>query len=159
MDPVVPEFHWFLGRAYLSAGLLDEAEAAFRKLSSLSPTDYGDVFLFETLVAKGELEAALAMATTPYTRARIHHAAGNRAKADEALTRAVEIYGPYTKAAIYGYFGDADKVFEWLNVTLEVPDYFPHDILTDRAFQSVHTDPRWDSLLEKLGLLEIWQKA
>ena len=58
---------------------------------------------------------------------------------------------------IYGHFGETDKVFEWLDIMLGVPDYFPTSILTERAFQSVHTDPRWDSLLEKLGLLEIWQ--
>jgi adenylate cyclase len=36
LEPVVPEFHWFLGRAYLGAERLDEAEASFRKTLELS---------------------------------------------------------------------------------------------------------------------------
>jgi hypothetical protein len=34
MEPVVPEFYWFLGRAYLSSGRLDDAEASFRSIHS-----------------------------------------------------------------------------------------------------------------------------
>ena len=60
MEPVVPEFYWFLGRAYLSSGRLDDAEASFRRLSSLSPSYRGEFHLWETLLLKGELEAALA---------------------------------------------------------------------------------------------------
>jgi TolB-like protein/DNA-binding winged helix-turn-helix (wHTH) protein/lipoprotein NlpI len=157
MDPVVPEFHWFLGRAYLSAGLFDEAEAALRKLSSLSSTRYGDGPLFETLVAKGELEAAQAMADTDYKRALLHHAAGNTAKADEALARVVKEDNPYEIAAAYGHRGETEKVFEWLDTMLEQPDFFTPFILTERAFLGVHSDPRWDSVLQKLGLLGIWK--
>ena len=32
MEPIVPEFYWFLGRAYLSSGRLDDAEASFRNV-------------------------------------------------------------------------------------------------------------------------------
>ena len=85
MEPVVPEFHWFLGRAYLSSGRLDDAEASFRTLSSLSPSTAGNFHLWETLFLKGELEAALAASDTSFTRAITHHALGNAAKADEAL--------------------------------------------------------------------------
>jgi len=157
MDPVVPEFHWFLGRTYLSAGLFDEAEAALRKLSGLSSTAYGDFPLFETLVANGELEAAWAMATNDYRRVLFYHAAGNTAKSNEALARVVKNYDPYRIATAYGHCGETDKVFEWLDTWLEDPKRFPTSILTERAFRSVHSDPRWDNVLEKLGLLEIWQ--
>ncbi|MBT8074481.1 MAG: tetratricopeptide repeat protein, partial [Xanthomonadales bacterium] len=60
MEPVVPEFYWFLGRTYLSSGRLDDAEASFRKLLSLSPSSYGRHDLWKPLLLKGELEAALA---------------------------------------------------------------------------------------------------
>jgi adenylate cyclase len=157
MDPVVPEFHWFLGRTYLSAGLFDEAEAALRKLSGLSSTAYGDFPLFETLIVKGDLEAAWAMATDDYRRVLFHHAAGNTAKSNEALAQVVTKHDPYVIATAYGHRGETEKVFEWLDTWLEDPKYFPTSILTERAFLSVHSDPRWDSMLEKLGLLEIWQ--
>ena len=156
MEPVVPEFYWFLGRAYLSSGRLDDAEASFRKLLSLSPSSYGKDDLWKTLLLKGELEAALAESDTSFVRAIIHHALGNAAVADEALADLIENANPYSIAMVYGYRGEVDKTFEWLNNLLENSDYYPTFILTETAFRSVHSDPRWELFLEKLGLLEYW---
>ncbi len=157
MEPVVPEFYLYLGRAYLSSGRLDDAEASFRKLLSLSPSSfYGKRDLWKTLLLKGELEAALAMSDTSFVRAIIHHGLGNAAVADEALADVIENAGPYSIAMVYGYRGDVDKTFEWLDYMLENSDNFPTWILTETAFRSIHSDPRWESFLEKLGLLEFW---
>jgi len=156
MEPIVPEFYWFLGNAYLSSGRLDDAEASFRKLLSLSPSSYGKYRLWRTLFLKGEFEAALAESDTSYVRAIVHHASGNAAAADEALADVIEIGGPYSIAIVYGYRGDIDKTFEWLDYMLENSDYYPTWILTETAFRSVHSDPRWQPFLEKLGLLEFW---
>ena len=156
MEPMVPEFYYYLGRAYLSSGRLDDAEASFRKLSNLSPSYRGDFHLFETLLVKGDWEAALAESDTNFRRAIAHHALGNAAKADEALADLIENAGPYSIAIVYGYRGDVDKTFEWLDDMLENSDYYPTFILTETAFRSVHSDPRWELFLEKLGLLEYW---
>jgi TolB-like protein/DNA-binding winged helix-turn-helix (wHTH) protein len=156
MEPIVPEFYWFLGRAYLSSGHLDDAEASFRKLLSLSPSSRGKNELWQTLLLKGELEAALAMSDSSFRRAVTYHALGNSAKADEALADLIENDGPYSIASVYGYRGDVDKTFEWLDYMLENSDYYPTWILTETAFRSVHSDPRWELFLEKLGLLEFW---
>jgi TolB-like protein/Flp pilus assembly protein TadD len=156
MEPVVPEFYFFLGRAYLSSGRLDDAEASFRKLSNLSTTYRGDFQLFQTLLMRGDLEAALAESDTNISRAIAHHALGNATIADEALADLIENAGPYSIAIVYGYRGDADKTFEWLDNMLENSDYYPTFILTETAFRSVHSDPRWEIFLEKLGLLEFW---
>ena len=156
MEPLVPEFYWFLGRAYLSSGRLDDAEASFRTLLSLSPSFRLENELWQTLLLKGELEASLAESDTSFRRAIIHHALGNAAVADEALADLVENGDPYTIATVYGYRGDADKTFEWLNYMLENSDHYPTWILCETAFHSVHSDKRWEPLLEKLGLLEFW---
>jgi len=156
MEPVVPEFYWYLGQAYLSSGRLDDAEASFRKLLSLSPSSYGKYDLWQTLFLKGELEAALAESDTSSVRAIVHHALGNAAVADEALADLIENAGPYSIAKVYGYRGDVDKTFEWLDYMLENSDYYPNWILTETAFRSIHSDPRWEPFLEKLGLLEFW---
>ena len=156
MEPVVPEFYWFLGKAYLSSGRLDDAEASFRTLLSLSPSSYGNYDLWQTLLLKGELEAALAESDTSFRRAIIHHELGNAAVADEALADVIENAGPYAIAMVYGYRGDVDKTFEWLDYMLGNSDNFPTWILTETAFRSIHSDPRWESFLEKLGLMEFW---
>ena len=57
---------------------------------------------------------------------------------------------------VYGYRGEVDKTFEWLDSMLENSDYYPIWILTETTFRSIHSDPRWEPLLEKLGLLEFW---
>jgi len=162
LEPVVPEFHYFLGNAYRSSGRLDKAEASFRKMMDLSPSDAGNWDLWQTLYLKGELEAALAEADTlnySTTLAITHYALGNAAKADEYLAESIESFkghNTFPIARIYGYRGDVDKTFEWLNHMLENSDYYPTFILGDTAFQSVHSDPRWPSFLERLGLLEYW---
>jgi TolB-like protein len=157
MEPIVPEFFWFLGRAYLSSGRLDEAEATFRKLSSLSSSYYGEFHLFETLFVKGEFEAALAVLDTEFTRATAHHALGNAALAEEAMAELVERSNSYELAMAYGYRGEVDKAFERLHHEVEDIGYYPTFILVETAFTSMHSDPRWESLLEKLGLSEFWQ--
>jgi len=131
MEPVVPEFYWYLGRAYLSSGRLDDAEATFRKLSSLSQSYRGKFHLWETLFIKGELEAALAESDSSFRRAITHHALGNAAKADEALADLIENADPYSIAMVYGYRGDVDKTFEWLNYMLENSDHYPTFILCE----------------------------
>ena len=156
MEPLVPEFHWFLGRAYLSSGRLDEAEETFRTLSSISPSYRGEFHLWETLLLKGELEAALAASDNNFRRAIVHHALGNTAKADEYLAELIEQAQPYTIASAYGYRGEVDKTFEWLGNHLENNDRFPTFILNETAFRSIQSDKRWPLFLEKLGLLEYW---
>jgi TolB-like protein/Tfp pilus assembly protein PilF len=156
IEPIVPEFYRYLGMAYMSSGRLDEAEDTFRTLISLSPTSYGQSGLWRTLMLKGDLEAALAESDTSFTRAIIHHELGNVAVAEEALANLFENSDPYTLAMVYGYRGDVDKTFEWLNRHLEEGNYFPTFILGETAFHSVQSDPRWPTFLEKLGLLEFW---
>ena len=122
----------------------------------MSPSFRLENELWQTLLLKGELEAALAESDTSFGRAIIHHALGNAAVADEALADLIENADPYSIAIVYGYRGDVDKTFEWLNNHLEKGSYYPTFILTETAFRSVHSDPRWASFLEKLGLLEFW---
>ncbi len=159
IEPIVPEFFWFLGRAYLSSGRLDEAEATFRKLSSLSSAFFGgDFFLFETLFLKGEYEAALAVLDTSFARAITHHATGNMALADAAMAELNQRGDSWELAMAHGYRGEIDRAFELLQRYIEDLDAYPVWILVEPAYQSLHADPRWRVLMEKLGLLEFWQE-
>ncbi len=158
IEPVVPEFFWFVGRAYLSSGRLDEAEATFRKLSGLSASYRGDFHLFETLFIKGDYAAALATLDTSFTRAITHHALGNAALADAALAELIKQADPYGMAIAYGYRGEVDKAFERLHHALEDSRFYPTFILVETAFSSIHSDPRWESLLEELDLIEFWRE-
>ena len=105
---------------------------------------------------RGELEAALAESDTSFRRAIVHHALGNTAEADEALADLIENGDPYILAMAYGHRGEVDKTIERLNYMLENDYYYPTFILTEPAFHSIHSDPRWQLILEELGLLEYW---
>jgi adenylate cyclase len=156
IEPVVPEFFWFLGRAYLSSGRLDEAEGMFRKLSSLSSSYRGELHLFETLFIRGDYEAALATLDNSFSRAITHHALGNAALADAAMAELSELDFPWDLAVAHGFRSEVDETFEVLQYLVEDLDFYPVWILVDPAFQSIYSDSRWPVLLEKLGLLEFW---
>jgi len=157
----VPEFYYHLGRAYLGSGRLDEAESSFRKMMELAASGPGQFFLWETLLVKGDLEAALAESGGDYRHAVTQYALGNAVAADQYVADIVnsteEIDG-YALARVYGFRGDADKTFEWLDYALEENNYYPTFILAETAFHSVHSDPRWELFLEKLDLLEYWRE-
>jgi adenylate cyclase len=157
MEPVVPEFYYFLGRAYLASGRLDEAERVFRKLVALSPSTWPKDYLMETLFMKSEYEAALQVSDAAVSRALNHFALGNIAEADKALEEITENGDAYNVAIVYGHRGETAKALEWLNKSIEDSEYFPWFILTEPAFQGAYSDERWRRIMEELGLLEYWQ--
>jgi TolB-like protein/Tfp pilus assembly protein PilF len=159
LEPVVPEFYWFLAKSYLASGQIDNAEVSFRKLMDLSASPYGDGDFWEVFFLKGEFEAALALTSSRSHQSATFYAMGNIAKADEILDVMIESYGdssPYVIAWIYGFRDEADKTFEWLGKMLDRGEGFPTFLLGENAFRSVHSDPRWPLFLEKLGLLDFW---
>jgi len=168
VEPVVPEFYWFLGMAYRGAGRFDDAEASFRKMLSLSPQyRSGHFYLWEALFLKGDLDAALAeteQQTSLFHRrvqlAVTRYALGNEEQSDEVLTDFIEdaaSAGAYELLArVYGHRGEADKAFEWLDRALETDRGSLIFILSNPAFSSLHSDPRWQPFLNRINLLEFW---
>lgn len=168
VEPVVPEFYFYLGMAQRGAGRFGDAEASYRKMLSLSPQyRSGHSLLWEALFLKGNLDAALAESQQiPYSLARrvsqaiTHFAMGNEEQSDSILVDLVEEVasaGDYSRLSqIYGYRGETDKAFEWLNQTVEFHGGHLIFILSDPAYRSLHSDPRWPLLLERINLLEFW---
>jgi len=173
LEPVTPEFYFFLGMTYRGSGRLDDSEASYRKMLSLSPQyDSGHFRLWHTLFLKGEFDAALAeleqipgFAYKATGLAITHYALGNKAQSDEILAELIEFvelteiganFDRYRIAIVYGYRGDADNAFKWLNHSLETQSGSLIWILTETAFHGLHSDPRWQPLLGKTNLLEYW---
>ena len=55
-------------------------------------------------------------------------------------------------AYIYAFWGDKDMAFEWLDRAYEEHDPDLIQVRSKRGFQILHNDPRWEALLQKLGL-------
>lgn len=59
-------------------------------------------------------------------------------------------------AQIYGFRGDDDKVFEWLDRAYLQRDGGLPEIMFDPYLRKYWGDPRWAVILGKAGLYEAW---
>ena len=144
---------------------MQEAKAALTTTLHLSPQS-GMTYCWRGLVrlAQGRLDEALAdmeKEVSPIFRlvgvAIVQHARGEAEASDAALAALISEFGsdsPYQVAEVYGARGDADKAFEWLEKT-----YADHDpglsyMKMDPNLVKIRIDPRWQPLLEKMGLAD-----
>jgi len=148
---------------YIDAGRFDEASDYLNKLESLSP---GYPYLHGTrarlYLQQGRVEEALseiAKETDSAVRlsmlARIHHELGNRQLSDQYLEEFSSEFGgdnPYTEASIHASRGEIDQAFALLERAYVVRDAGLSGVKTDPFLESLHSDPRWEPFLAKMGL-------
>ena len=94
-----------------------------------------------------------------FVRAFSMHYAGRRDEAAAGRDYVIENGGAamsYQIAEMYAVQGDPDKAFEWLESGFEYHDGGMSYLLVDLWLESLHDDPRWRLLLEKMNLLEFW---
>lgn len=124
-DPLSVASYTYFGRVCRAAGLLADAEDAFRKALEISPEGVTSRLLLAwTLDAQGRGEEALAEAmseTAAWARlcalAVIHHTGGRPAESDRALRDLTEKHSgdaAYQVALAHAARGEADQAFEWL---------------------------------------------
>ena len=58
----------------------------------------------------------------------------------------------YQIAEAYALRGEKDKAFEWLQISFDNHDGGTLSLLVDPFLRGLHDDPRYKSLLAKLGL-------
>ena len=86
---------------------------------------------------------------------------GRYTEADAAFAAFIEEYhqfGAYQIAESYGWRSEPDKAFEWLEIAYQQHDPGMGSLLRDPTLRSLHDDPRWALLLEKIGLLDFWNE-
>ena len=162
-DPLRASSYSNLGVAYFADGRLPEAEEAFRKSIQLRPAaGYTHNGLGLVLLWKSDLNGALEemkRETDEMWRlegeALVYAAMHRRADSDAALselTRKFQQESPYVVATVYGYRGEVDPAFQWLERALEDRDATLTSIKSDPLFQKIKSDPRYTALLQKAGL-------
>jgi DNA-binding winged helix-turn-helix (wHTH) protein/Tfp pilus assembly protein PilF len=62
---------------------------------------------------------------------------------------------PVSIAAMYARGGDRDKAFAWLETAYTRRVSLLTNANVDPAFDSLHSDPRWDDLLRRIGLPQV----
>jgi tetratricopeptide (TPR) repeat protein len=130
-DPTFAVVILWLGKCYRQKGMFEEAIAEFKKARILfgnSPSGLGD------------LGNGFALS-------------GERNKAIDVLTSLKELSEQgyslnYDIALIWCGLGDKEKAFEWLEKAEDMPRY----LKVDPVWESLRSDPRFKSLLERMNL-------
>ena len=83
--------------------------------------------------------------------------AGDKEKAygilDIAIKRSEKDYfSPYSIAMMYSCLNETEKAFKWLDIAYEKRDIIMFPIKTIPEFSVLHHDPRWLSLMQRMGL-------
>jgi adenylate cyclase len=168
LDPVNYGALSFLSGAYEQVDQLEQAEKTMRHLLTLNP-DYvsAQSSLAYVLLRQGRAEDALVEVEKEpeafwrsLLRAVILHTLGRKADADAELASYVRDYhafGAYQIAEIYAWRNQPDEAFEWLEKAYQQRDPGIGALLNDTAISNLYRDPRWEPLLQKVGLLDAWQ--
>jgi serine/threonine protein kinase/tetratricopeptide (TPR) repeat protein len=163
LDPVSAEANYTLGQLYNQLGDYGLARQAFERAletapqHSLASRDLGFTELLD-----GHPERALALYqrhARPWVRefgsALALHSLGRKAEAQAALERFSRSSGPfatYQVAQLYGWRGEVDAAFLWLEKARQEGDAGIRYLKCDPLLRALHTDRRFRDLLAKLKL-------
>ncbi len=164
-DPLSASAYFFLGMSHWAAGRPTESVKALRKSLELAPQGAAThCWLSISLFQLGRLDEALVEAQREpeewgrlFAVAVIQHAAGRKTESDNALRELTAKWaddGAYQVAEAHGARGETDPAFEWLERAFAQRDAGIFWTKVDPLLQSLHTDPRWDPFLRKLGLAD-----
>jgi TolB-like protein/Tfp pilus assembly protein PilF len=168
LDPLSMIISTELGKTLYYAGKHDQAIEKYKKSLEVDPNFalahkglaevYAKISLFQESL--GEIEKAIALSKRSVfildDVGYIYALAGRKADAENVLeeleTLSTETYVPaYGRAAIYTGLKDFKKAMEWLGRAYEERSFLSW-IKVDPVFDELRDDPRFRSLLDKLGL-------
>jgi tetratricopeptide (TPR) repeat protein len=134
LDPNDSFQHYTLGIGYEGTGKLQDAISEYKKAIALS----------------GDSQSTVALAHA-YT------AIGKKAEAEKILRNLErKLQGapasPYTMATIYADLGQNDKAFDFLERAYSAKSLNITSIKSDLVLDSLHRDPRFQNLLDRIGL-------
>ena len=163
LDPLHSGGYTTLAMLYRSMDRLADAEQAYRKSLELSPQRIASRFVLAIVLAdQGRDAEALAEAKRePAEWARltalayVHSKGGRKLEADAALAELEAKHATdsaYQVAAVHCTRGEVDLAFAWLERAVADHDAGAAQMKSEPVFRPLHGNPRWDALLEKIGL-------
>ena len=169
LDPVSLVINENLGWAYLMAGQLDPALVQLRKTLEMDPNFpathlmLGFVYLQKNNMSEAidEIKKARELSgnapTVVTSLGLVYAAAGMAEEANGILEELTarpqkQHVSPFRMAEVYAVMGDADKAFELANKAYVEKDEWMTTIKISPDFVSLHSDPRYQALLKKMGL-------
>lgn len=162
-DPLDAGAWRLLGSALLRMLQFDEAQAALNRSLEINPVQttapglLGMAYLLEDKPAAAleSYERSSSDTFRRFGRALIYPALGRSEEAVEALAQLISKDGEtaaFQIAAVYAVRGDKDQAFAWLERARAQHDGGITVLKSEPILRSLHGDPRWTALLEKLHL-------
>lgn len=139
------------------------AQAAYTQALQLQPNyqsaqyDMGISFLLQGDKAKAqEMFDKMSPDSRNYGNAMLQMSATSAVESDAALTAYIEAHPThdYSIAVLYALRGKTDKAFESLQQAYESRE-IALNVKFDRRLNSLHSDPRFNALLKKMGVGEL----
>lgn len=168
VEPLSLNVYSNLANAYFIAGRVREGEKLLRKALEIEPNHgsshlmLGNIHLLRGEVKKAEMEYSLydkLIGGGEFSRlssdAILRYATGDTATAEALTVEFEKKFGtdnPSACAEIRAFQGNPDAAFAWLQKALIERDPALPAIKVDFYMRSLHRDPRWKILLEKIGL-------
>ena len=127
--------HWALGNVYLHKGMHEQAIAEYQKsipLSGDSPDEPAS--LAYVYAISGKMQEARQILGDLQQRAKRSYVA------------------PTMIASVYAALGEKDRAFAWLDKAYEERDFILIFLKVDPTFDRLRSDPRFASLMRRVGL-------
>ena len=165
VDPVNYVNYYNLAHQNYLNGNLEAAESHLNTFMSHYPDSGIQHYLMSRIkIAQGDLETAVKEAELEkvpffslYGRYFAYYAAGRKEEADSLFLELKETYSatdPANMADMSAFRGDYDAAFEWLSKAIDIKDPVLLEMLDYPSFKEMHSDPRWNELIERMQLPE-----
>jgi len=170
LDPLELSGLTNLASTYWALGLQKEEEEIYWRIIELYPKATSmKAFLAAALARKGKSEEGLQYLDFD-SKSRWHrsmsaivlHRLGRHEEELLIRQKIVDVYSqnwPAGIAMIFAWHGDRDKAFEWLDIAIEQRSGYMTNLLVNPWLEPLYDDPRWEVLLDKMGLLKYWKKS
>jgi len=169
LDPLSISSLRTLGITYWASGMYPEAQKTFQQILELYPEQESiRAFVATQLMMMKKPEEAMRYIDTgsdnfwqQHVATMILHDLGRH---DESKKMLHYLTGPnsdgwaFQIAEIHAWLGDPDKAFEALEVAHQNKDGGFTQMLYSPFLASLYSDPRWEQILDKVGLLKYWQE-
>ena len=163
LDPASPAAHHNLGLAHYFARRYDDAITQFREVLELDPS-FGAAHVMQgrTYVARGEPDRAVEelvharrlLGSRPDVITPSAYVLAKAGRGREALAMLHEMRHPtpFRIAYVHVGLGETDRAFEWLDKAIDARDWQVGMLKVEPAFDGIRSDPRFATLLERVGL-------
>jgi TolB-like protein len=159
-----------LGTTYWALGQPEEEERVYRQIVELYPEAASvKSFLAAALTAQGKPEEGLQYldfdSENRWQRTMstiVLHNLGRHEEERPIQHKMIEEksqHWAFNIATTYAWHGDPDKAFEWLDIAFEQRDSQMTTLPIAQWLAPLHDDPRWEKILDRMGLLEYWKKS